>query len=90
MPPGSAATDLAHSRSARAVSRDDVELTVDIVACEAHGLCADLFPERVRLDDWGYPVIEAAALTPEELVHARRAARACPTLALRLRAATRT
>jgi ferredoxin len=71
------------------MSRDAVELTLDIVTCEGHGLCADLFPERIRLDDWGYPVIEGGALTAEELVHARRAATACPTLALRLSAAAR-
>ncbi len=52
------------------MSRDAVELTVDIVACEGHGLCADLFPERIRLDDWGYPVIEARRAD-------RRGARPC-------------
>lgn len=34
------------------------ELRVDRVACTGHGLCATLLPARVRLDEWGYPVVE--------------------------------
>jgi len=49
----------------------------------AHGLCGELLPEAVRLDEWGYPIIEREP-TPELLEHARRAASACPTLALLL------
>jgi ferredoxin len=71
------------------MSRTVDELTVDMVACEGHGLCADLFPERIRLDDWGYPILERGPLSSQELIHARRAATACPTLALRLRATAR-
>ena len=33
-------------------------LRVDPIACTGHGLCAELFPERVRLDDWGYPIVD--------------------------------
>lgn len=57
---------------------------VNPIACEAHGLCAELLPERITLDEWGYPIVDGRALEDEELVHARRAARACPTLALLL------
>jgi ferredoxin len=61
------------------------ELRVNPIACEGHGLCAELFPERIRLDDWGYPIVAPDPI-PEELEkHARRAADACPALALRLR-----
>lgn len=60
------------------------KLRVDPVACSGHGLCAELFPERIWLDEWGYPVIEDGELTPELRAHARRAIDACPTLALRL------
>ncbi|MCW2952709.1 MAG: ferredoxin [Conexibacter sp.] len=59
-------------------------LRVDPIACTAHGLCAELLPERIRLDDWGYPLLDERPLTPELVAHARRAASACPTLALRL------
>jgi ferredoxin len=60
-------------------------LSVDPIACEAHGLCAELLPERIALDDWGYPILEGEPITAELLGHARRAAQACPTFALRVR-----
>src|SRR5207248_773902 len=41
-------------------------------------------PEPIRLDDWGYPIIDEAEVPPELLQLARRAADACPTLALLL------
>jgi ferredoxin len=61
-----------------------LELRVDPIACTAHGMCAELFPERITLDDWGYPVVEGAPIIPELERHARRAAAACPTFALRI------
>jgi len=57
---------------------------VNPITCEAHGICAELLPERITLDEWGYPIVDEATLHGEELDHARRAARACPTLALLL------
>ena len=57
-------------------------LRVDPIACTGHGLCADLFPERITLDDWGYPIIDGRPIPPELAEHARRAIEACPTLAL--------
>jgi ferredoxin len=57
---------------------------VNPIACAAHGLCAELLPERVRLDDWGYPIVDETPLEPQLVAHARRAAGACPTLALLL------
>lgn len=62
----------------------DLRLRVDPIVCTAHGLCAELLPERVRLDDWGYPILDGRPLPPELVGHARRAAAACPTLALLL------
>lgn len=59
-------------------------LRVDPIACEAHGLCAELLPERIALDEWGYPVLDGQPIPSGLLHHARRAAAACPTLALRL------
>jgi ferredoxin len=57
-------------------------LRLNPIACQAHGMCAELLPERITLDEWGYPVIDPAPLEPELLDHARRAAQACPTFAL--------
>jgi ferredoxin len=57
-------------------------LRVNPVICEAHGICAELFPERITLDPWGYPIIAPQPVPDELLGHARRAVAACPTLAL--------
>jgi len=62
-----------------------VSLSVDPTACTGHGLCADLLPELVELDEWGYPIVLSPDVPPELAAHARRAVRLCPTLALRLR-----
>ena len=59
-------------------------LRVNPITCEAHGLCAELLPELIRLDDWGYPIIDEPEVSEELLDLARRAADACPTLALLL------
>jgi len=58
-------------------------LRVDWPACAAHGLCAEILPEIVSLDQWGYPIV-AQAVSGEVLDMARSAVKACPTLALRL------
>jgi ferredoxin len=61
-----------------------VKLRVNPIACEAHGLCAELLPELIHLDDWGYPILDESEV-PRDLVGlARRAVDACPTLALLL------
>jgi ferredoxin len=65
-----------------------VRLRVNPIQCVAHGLCAELLPEAIRLDEWGYPIIEEQ-LTPELAEYARRAAGACPTLALLLESEAR-
>jgi ferredoxin len=59
-------------------------LHLDPIACAGHGLCADLLPEIVELDEWGYPIVGSDTVGPDLLPHARRAVSACPTLALRL------
>jgi ferredoxin len=64
-------------------------LEIDPIACDGHGLCAELFPEGIELDDWGYPNILDDEVAPELREHALRAVRACPALALRLRQARR-
>ena len=59
-------------------------LKVNPIACTAHGLCTELLPEMVRLDDWGYPIIDALAVPDHLMAHARKAVATCPTLALSL------
>ena len=58
-------------------------LRVDPILCRAHGLCAELVPEVVDLDEWGYAKIHGN-VPPLVLAEARAAVAACPTLALRL------
>ena len=60
------------------------ELNVDRVACGGHGACAELLPELITLDEWGYPVLAPGPVPAPLLRQARRAAAACPALALRL------
>lgn len=60
------------------------QLKIDPIKCTAHGLCAELYPERIWLDDWRYPVIEPGSVPASEMEHARRAVAACPAIALRL------
>ncbi len=61
-----------------------LRLRVNPIACEGHALCAELLPELIRLDDWGYPILDEAAV-PRDLVGlAERAVDVCPTLALLL------
>ena len=40
-------------------------LRINPILCDGHGMCAELFPERIQLDEWGYPIIDPAPLTPE-------------------------
>jgi len=56
-------------------------LRLNPVACAGHGACAELLPEVISLDEWGYPVL-APGPVPAGL--ARRAVAACPALALAL------
>ena len=58
-------------------------LRVDWPNCKAHGLCAEILPEIVSLDQWGYPIVKGP-VTGDVLTMARSAVKACPTLALRL------
>ena len=59
-------------------------IAVDPVACTGHGVCAELLPEGVRLDEWGYPLVATGDVPRELLRQARRAAAACPARALLL------
>ncbi len=59
-------------------------LVIDPIACDGHGVCAELLPERIRLDPWGFPIIEPGPVPPPLIDHAERAVASCPRLALRL------
>ena len=60
-----------------------MRLRVNAIGCVGHGLCAELVPELIAIDEWGYPILVDPGPVPDALAgHARRAADACPTLAL--------
>lgn len=62
-----------------------LRITIDPVACEAYGYCAELLPEAISLDEWGYPIVDNRPLQPELVALAKRAARDCPKRAITLR-----
>jgi ferredoxin len=64
-------------------------LHVDWTRCDGRGLCTELLPELLVLDDWGYPQTRDGSREPA-VPRALRSAAAeavavCPRLALRLR-----
>lgn len=59
-------------------------LQIDRIRCDGHGVCAELLPERIRLDEWRYPISDAEPISGDLLPHARRAVSECPRQALRL------
>jgi ferredoxin len=61
-----------------------LRLQVDRIRCDGAGLCAELLPELITLDDWGYPMFAPDAVQQPLLPLARQAVDACPVLALRL------
>jgi ferredoxin len=67
----------------------DLVLAIDRIVCDGYGSCAELLPEMIELDDWGYPMIASWPVPPFLEDHARRAVDTCPVLALRLIAVSR-
>ncbi len=59
-------------------------LEIDRIACDAYGTCAELLPEGIDLDEWGYPIIAPGNVPLHLLDLAKRAVDSCPVLALRL------
>jgi ferredoxin len=59
-----------------------MRVRVNPITCAGHGMCAELLPELIRLDPWGYPILVTAEVPRALAAHAQRAAAACPTLAL--------
>jgi len=65
-----------------------VRIRVDRIACDGRGLCAEILPEWITLDDWGFPIVNQA-IVPEDLVLAAEdAVEVCPKLALWLETAS--
>jgi ferredoxin len=58
---------------------------VDRIKCDGSGLCAELLPELIRLDDWGYPILRPGSVPDHLLPLAQRVVEDCPVLAIALR-----
>jgi len=61
-----------------------VRITIDPVACDAYGYCAELLPEAITLDEWGYPIVDGRPVPSDLVAMATRAARDCPRRAISL------
>ncbi len=59
-------------------------LKVNPIACTGHGVCAELLPELISVDEWGYPIVDPRPVPVSLEREARRAVAACPVLALKL------
>jgi ferredoxin len=66
------------------MSRREPHLRVNPILCDAYGHCAELLPELITLDEWGYPIMEDGTVPRRLERDARRAVSLCPRLALLL------
>jgi len=64
--------------------RPRYRLVVDPIACDGAGVCAELLPEMISLDPWGFPIIASGEVPPGLVELAQRATVSCPRLALTL------
>ena len=62
----------------------NVAIAIDRILCDGHGMCAELPPELIELDDWGYPIVNEVVVPDDLLEYARQAVEVCPVLAFRL------
>lgn len=64
---------------------DHRRLRVNPILCDGVGYCAEIVPELISVDDWGFPVVSSEPIVDDTwLRHARRAVATCPRLALAL------
>jgi ferredoxin len=60
-------------------------LRVNPIRCDGARYCAEIVPELVGLDEWGYPIVSSAPIDDPRLLRmAERAVSECPRVALQL------
>jgi ferredoxin len=65
-------------------------LRVDPTLCEGYGYCAEIVPELITVDDWGYPIVSRREIETDDVLKlARRAVATCPRLALLIEESTK-
>ncbi len=58
-------------------------LRVNPILCDGVGYCAEIVPELIALDEWGYPIVDSRPIHDSAcLRHAKRAVAGCPKVAL--------
>ena len=60
----------------------DVRLRVDWIRCDGYGLCGDLLPDVIELDEWRYPILPDGPIDRTARDAAQRAVDCCPMHAL--------
>ncbi len=65
--------------------KKELHISIDRIKCDGHGLCGEILPELIRLDDWGYPIIAPGPIPEQLMPLAQRAMADCPVLAIALR-----
>jgi ferredoxin len=61
-----------------------IRIAIDPALCDGYGYCAELLPEAIDLDEWGYPMVDGRPLAKDLVSQAKRAARDCPRRAITL------
>jgi len=59
-----------------------VRLRVDWIKCDGYGLCGDLVPDLIQLDEWRYPILPADAVDDSRVHELQRAIDCCPMRAI--------
>lgn len=62
----------------------ELQISIDRIRCDGHGLCAEILPELIRIDDWGYPIVTPGPVHDDLMPLAERAVADCPVLAIAL------
>jgi ferredoxin len=58
-------------------------LRVNPILCDGYGYCAEIVPELISVDDWGFPIVSSRPIEGDNLARlAQRAVTTCPRLAL--------
>ena len=62
-----------------------MKLVLDSTACDGYGMCQEVAPELLDLDDWGYAGLIGDGSVPSGLADsARQAVAVCPAQALKV------
>ncbi|TAJ99957.1 MAG: ferredoxin [Chloroflexota bacterium] len=60
------------------------DLVIDWIRCDGYGLCGDLVPDIIGLDDWRYPLVHPGPIPNDRRHEVQRAVDCCPMRALKL------